>query len=174
MIATVVAGTGAGAVIDLFTRRVPNALTAVLAASGVVFAACGISGITIGASLTGFALGLALMLPGHLFGATGAGDVKLFAAIGALVGPAPILTAFLYTALAGGAIAVAVSLRADACGRRSAARRDWSRRRPPTRARSKARSSTTGSRTRQRLRSAPCWRCWECKGAAPRSRRRSR
>ena len=31
------------------------------------------------------------MLPGHLFGATGAGDVKLFAAAGALIGPAPIV-----------------------------------------------------------------------------------
>ena len=56
-------------------------------------------------------LGLALMLPGHLFGATGAGDVKLFAAVGALLGPAPIATAFLYTAIAGGVLAVVVALR---------------------------------------------------------------
>jgi prepilin peptidase CpaA len=77
----------------------------------VVFAACGISGLTVGASLAGFVLGLALMLPGHLFGATGAGDVKLFAAIGALIGPAPILTAFFYTALAGGVMAVVVAVR---------------------------------------------------------------
>jgi prepilin peptidase CpaA len=111
VIATVMAGAGTGAVIDLFTRRVPNQLTALLAASGVVFAACGISGLTIGASLAGFVLGLALMLPGHLFGATGAGDVKLFAAIGAVIGPAHILTAFLYTALAGGALALAVAIR---------------------------------------------------------------
>ncbi len=34
------------------------------------------------------------MLPGHLIGATGAGDVKLFAAAGAFIGPAHILTAF--------------------------------------------------------------------------------
>jgi prepilin peptidase CpaA len=108
--ATVSAGAGTGAAIDLRTRRVPNPLTLLLAASGVAFAALGLSGITVGASLAGFALGLALMLPGHLFGATGAGDVKLFGALGALVGPAHIATAFVYTAIAGGALAIIVAL----------------------------------------------------------------
>ena len=51
------------------------------------------------------------MLPGHLFGATGAGDVKLFAAAGALMGPAPIITAFFYTAIAGGLLALVVAVR---------------------------------------------------------------
>jgi prepilin peptidase CpaA len=111
VLATVTAGAGTGAAIDLRTRRVPNPLTLLLAASGVAFAALGLSGLTVGASLAGFALGLALMLPGHLFGATGAGDVKLFAALGALVGPAHIATAFVYTAIAGGAIAIVVALR---------------------------------------------------------------
>lgn len=111
VLATVVAGAGAGAAIDLWTRRVPNPLTVLLASSGVAFAACGISGLSVGASLAGFLLGLALMLPGHLFGATGAGDVKFFAAMGALIGPAHIATAFIYTAVAGGAIAIIVSLR---------------------------------------------------------------
>ena len=111
MIATVVAGAGAGAAIDLWTRRVPNPLTVLLAASGVAFAAFGISGLTVGASLLGFVLGLVLMLPGHVIGATGAGDVKLFAAVGAIIGPAPIATAFFYTALAGGVMAIIVALR---------------------------------------------------------------
>jgi prepilin peptidase CpaA len=109
-IATIVAGTGTGAAIDLWTRRVPNPLTMGLAATGVVYAACGIGGLSLGASLAGLALGLALMLPGHLIGATGAGDVKLFAAAGAFIGPAHILTAFLYTLLVGGGIAIVVSL----------------------------------------------------------------
>jgi prepilin peptidase CpaA len=109
-IATIIAGTGTGAAIDMWTRRVPNPLTMGLAAIGVVYAACGIGGLSLGASLAGLALGLALMLPGHLIGATGAGDVKLFAAAGAFVGPAHILMAFVYTALAGGAIAIVVSL----------------------------------------------------------------
>ena len=109
-IATIVAGTAIGAGIDLRTRRVPNPLTMGLAAIGGIYAAVGIGGLTVGASLAGLALGLALMLPGHLIGATGAGDVKLFAAAGAFVGPAHILTAFVYTALAGGVIAIVISL----------------------------------------------------------------
>lgn len=108
VIATLAAGAATAAAIDLRTRRVPNPLTALLATIGVALAATGISGLTVGASLTGLVLGLALMLPGHLFGATGAGDVKLFAAFGALLGPAPILTAFVYTALAGGVLALAI------------------------------------------------------------------
>ena len=51
------------------------------------------------------------MLPGHALGATGAGDVKLMAAIGALVGPGMVVNAFLFTAVAGGVLAVAVALR---------------------------------------------------------------
>ena len=109
--ATVIAGACAGAAIDLWTRRVPNPLTLLLATSGVGFAVLGVGGLTIGASLLGLAVGLALMLPGHLFGATGAGDVKLFAALGALIGPAHIATAFVYTAIAGGAIALAIAVR---------------------------------------------------------------
>lgn len=111
MLTTVAAGTGTGAAIDLWTRRVPNPLTLCLAACGVALAASGVSGVSIGASLAGFLLGLALMLPGHVIGATGAGDVKLFAAVGALIGPARIITAFLDTAIAGGVIALVIALR---------------------------------------------------------------
>jgi len=111
VLGTLAAGAGIAAAIDLRTRRVPNPLTAALTASGLVFAAAGISGLSVSASIIGCVLGLALMLPGHLFGATGAGDVKLFAAAGALIGPAPIVTAFFYTALAGGLLALVVAVR---------------------------------------------------------------
>jgi prepilin peptidase CpaA len=111
VLGTLAAGAGLAAAIDLRTRRVPNPLTASLTASGLVFAAAGISGLSVSASILGCVLGLALMLPGHLFGATGAGDVKLFAAAGALIGPAPIVTAFFYTALAGGLLALIVAVR---------------------------------------------------------------
>jgi len=111
VLTTVAAGTGTGAAIDLVTRRVPNELTVSLAALGVAMAASGVSGLSVAASLLGFALGLALMLPGHVIGATGAGDVKLFAAVGALIGPAHLVTAFVDTAIAGGVIALVVALR---------------------------------------------------------------
>ena len=41
----------------------------------------------------------------------GAGDVKLFAAVGALIGPVPIAAAFIYTAIAGGVIAGFIAIR---------------------------------------------------------------
>ena len=45
------------------------------------------------------------MMPGHVLGATGAGDVKFMAAVGAIVGPALVVSAFLFTAVAGGVLA---------------------------------------------------------------------
>lgn len=111
VVATLVTGVGAGAIIDLRTRRVPNAVTGGLATAGLVLAASGLTGVTVTSSLLGLVLGLALMLPGHVFGATGAGDVKLFAATGAVFGVGPVLPAFLYTALAGGVIGVIVAVR---------------------------------------------------------------
>jgi prepilin peptidase CpaA len=107
----VVAGTGLAAVIDLRTRRIPNALTGALAVIGVGIAAAKLGPVGLGGALLGCALGLAFMLPGHLFGATGAGDVKLFAAAGALLGPATTVQAFLYTAIAGGVLAVIIAIR---------------------------------------------------------------
>lgn len=105
------AGTGLAAVIDLRTRRVPNALTATLAAVGIGIAAAELGTVGLGGALMGCALGLLFMLPGHLFGGTGAGDVKLFAAAGALLGPSTTVTAFLFTAIIGGVLAVAIAIR---------------------------------------------------------------
>ena len=51
------------------------------------------------------------MMPGYALGATGAGDVKLMAAVGAIVGPALVVSAFLFTAIAGGVLAVAIAMR---------------------------------------------------------------
>ena len=98
-------------VVDLRTRRIPNELTATLAGIGVGLAATGVSGVSLWASMLGFGTGLALMLPGHVLGATGAGDVKLMAAFGAIVGPNLVITAFLFTAIAGGVLAIIVAIR---------------------------------------------------------------
>ena len=98
-------------VVDIRVRRIPNTLTATMAGIGVGLAASGISGVTLVGSVLGFILGFALMLPGHALGATGAGDVKFMAAVGAIVGPATVVTAFLFTAVAGGILALAVAIR---------------------------------------------------------------
>src|SRR6266581_4052469 len=83
----------------------------VCAALGVALAAIHMTGVSVPGALGGLALGLVLMLPGHVIGATGAGDVKLFAALGTLLGPGRTGVAFIYTALAGGLIAVIVATR---------------------------------------------------------------
>ena len=108
--AVIAIGMGAAAVIDLRTRRIPNILTATLAAVGVGLAAAGFGRVGLGASVLGCLLGLAFMMPGHIFGATGAGDVKLLAAAGALLGPKDTIYAFLYTAIAGGVLALVVAV----------------------------------------------------------------
>jgi prepilin peptidase CpaA len=106
VIAAVAGSGGASAAFDLRTRRVPNWLTLSITALGIFLAAASLTSRSVAAALGGFAVGLLLMLPGHLFGATGAGDVKLFAAVGSLLGPTGIVVAFLYTAMFGGALAL--------------------------------------------------------------------
>jgi prepilin peptidase CpaA len=106
----VLAGTGTGAAIDIRTRRIPNAITFGTAALGLTLAATGLSGVSLASSLVGLLLGLLLMLPGHFLGATGAGDVKLMAAVGAVLGLERIVQAFLFTAIAGGLLAAGVAI----------------------------------------------------------------
>ena len=110
VVAAIVTGAGAGAIIDMRTRRVPNVLTGSIAVFGLLLAVLHPTSVSPMAALGGIAVGLAVMLPGHLIGATGAGDVKFLAALGALLGPKGVLMAFVYTAIAGGAIALLVAL----------------------------------------------------------------
>jgi len=110
VIAAVAGSGGASAALDLRTRRVPNWLTLGTTALGMTLAATHLTDRSIAAALGGFAVGLLLMLPGHLMGATGAGDVKLFAAVGSLLGPAGIAVAFVYTAIFGGVLALAAAV----------------------------------------------------------------
>jgi prepilin peptidase CpaA len=111
VVAILAAATGVAAVIDLRTRRIPNALTGSLAVVGLGLAATQLGTVGIGGAVIGCLLGFAFMLPGNMFGATGAGDVKLFAAAGALLGPATTVRAFVFTAIAGGVIALFVAMR---------------------------------------------------------------
>jgi prepilin peptidase CpaA len=109
VVAVAAAGLAAAA-IDLRTRRVPNTLSAGVAVSGFAIAALRLGTLTFPMAAIGCVVGLLLMLPGYVFGATGAGDVKLFAALGTLVGPSGIVLGFFYTAIAGGLMAVGVAL----------------------------------------------------------------
>ena len=108
-LAALAASTGIATIGDLAHRRIPNALSLATAAAGVVLASAGLTGITLWSSLAGLGIGFALMMPGHVLGATGAGDVKLFAAAGTLLGAAQTFEAFLFVAIAGGVVALAVA-----------------------------------------------------------------
>lgn len=95
---------------DLRQRRIPNRL--VLAGLGVALAlSVAPGGIGLRSALLGMAAGLVLLLPMHLLGVMGAGDVKLMAAVGAFVGLQAVLMVVLITVLAGGVLSVAWALR---------------------------------------------------------------
>src|SRR5262245_38867262 len=99
-----------GCVCDLRTRRIPNLLTfggAALAIVEAVRVAGPGGGVT---SVGGWLTGAALFMPMFALGGMGAGDVKLAACIGAWLGPMPALFVALYSAIAGGVMAVGVAL----------------------------------------------------------------
>jgi Flp pilus assembly protein protease CpaA len=56
--------------------------------------------------MMGFILGLAFFLPPFLMGAMGAADVKVFAVTGLYLGPFDIVSAFIYTLISGGVLAL--------------------------------------------------------------------
>jgi prepilin peptidase CpaA len=111
VVTAVAASTTVAAIVDLKTRRVPNWLTFGVATVGITMAVAHLDGVSPAGAIAGLAVGLLLMLPGHVIGRTGAGDVKLLAAVGTLLGPETIAMAFLYSAIAGGTLAVLVAIR---------------------------------------------------------------
>jgi prepilin peptidase CpaA len=97
---------------DLRYRRIPNLLILVALLAGVSLnvAFNGAAGAL--SSLEGFGLAFFPMFLMHLFGAMGAGDVKLFGAIGAVLGVSMVPLAFVVVVMLGAALAVYSMLRA--------------------------------------------------------------
>jgi prepilin peptidase CpaA len=97
-------------VTDWRSRRIPNVLTlgAALAAFAVFGVLLGFKGLL--TSVSGWLVGCLLFLPWFLLRGMGAGDVKLLAALGAWTGPALVVWVALYAAVAGGVLAVGVTL----------------------------------------------------------------
>ena len=91
---------------DVRYRRIPNKLVLVTLVGGITLNTLfgGTHGLVV--SLGGFALAFALMFFLHAFGTMGAGDVKLFAAIGAINGISLVLPTLLVVALTGGVMAI--------------------------------------------------------------------
>lgn len=101
-------GVIAAGVTDVLSSRVPNFITFPLALIGIGFHTIADSGNGILFSLEGLGLGLALLLGFYMYGGMGAGDVKLLAAFGAVIGPMNVFVGFLLASLLGGLYAVAV------------------------------------------------------------------
>lgn len=88
---------------DLKTMRIPNWLTASFFAAGCCyqFAANGVEGGWF--ALLGALSGFVPLMVLYLFKGIGAGDVKLFAALGAWIGTAAVMEVLMYAILYGGA-----------------------------------------------------------------------
>lgn len=94
------------AVIDGWKLKVPNWLTFHLLFGGLAFWAWYGGWAGFAQSMEGAVLGLLVLLPLYAIGGMGAGDVKLYAGVGAWVGPAVIVPAFVVSAIVGGIMAV--------------------------------------------------------------------
>lgn len=90
---------------DIRYRRIPNKLVLVTLIGGIAVntVARGSAGLL--ASLGGMALAFGLMFFLHAFGTMGAGDVKLFAAIGSVLGVSLVPLTLLVVAVTGGVFA---------------------------------------------------------------------
>jgi prepilin peptidase CpaA len=91
---------------DIRYRRIPNKLVLSILISGLVLNTFFIVLQGLVASLFGLIVGFGAMFFLHLFGTMGAGDVKLFAAIGAVLGISLVPKTLIVVAISGGVLAI--------------------------------------------------------------------
>src|SRR5215203_6056792 len=101
---------------DVRYRRIPNVFVLATLISGLALNLI-IGGLQGGLnSIGGCVLAFILMFMLHVFGAMGAGDVKLFAAIGSVLGAQLVLPTFVVVVLIGGLLALVTVLRSGVFG----------------------------------------------------------
>lgn len=100
----------AAALFDVRFRRTPNWLTVTGVVCGLALN-CGLAGWSgLGSAALGLGLALLIYVPLFLLRAVGGGDVKLMAAVGALVGPKNWLVLFLLASMLGGVLALLLAI----------------------------------------------------------------
>ena len=97
---------GISSIYDLVSRRVPNYLTGVAAMIGLVCPWFDICNVSVISSYLGGLVGLLLFLPPYSLNVMGAGDVKLMAAIGTLMGFPFIIQSSVMIVIFGAIIAI--------------------------------------------------------------------
>lgn len=95
----------AAAVWDLHEKRVPNRLTLVALAAGIIFGVVQEAGWPVGA-MAGAGVAFVATLPLFFLGAIGGGDAKLLIGVGAFLGPAGLVSAAVYAGVLGGAMSL--------------------------------------------------------------------
>jgi prepilin peptidase CpaA len=98
------------AVFDVQQHRIPNWLTYPGIVSGLVLRGVLFGWKGLGSAVEGFLLAGGIMLVFYMVRAMGAGDVKLMAAIGSLVGPGHAIAVLLGTAISGGVMAIVYAI----------------------------------------------------------------
>jgi prepilin peptidase CpaA len=91
---------------DVRYRRIPNKLVLATLIGGLAVNTLFAGWAGLITSICGFVLAFVLMLVLHLIGTMGAGDVKLFGAIGAVIGRSLVPQTFLIVAIIGGVLAI--------------------------------------------------------------------
>ena len=91
---------------DVRYRRIPNRLVLATLLCGIAVNTFFGAWQGLLTSLEGLVIAFGIMFLFHVFGTMGAGDVKLFAAIGAVIGSSMVLPTFLIVAVTGGILAV--------------------------------------------------------------------
>lgn len=96
---------------DVRYRRIPNTLVLGTLIGGLAINTSfdGFQGAL--SSIQGLALAFLPMFLIHLFGAMGAGDVKLFGAVGAVIGASMVPVTFVVVVMLGGALAIYTMVR---------------------------------------------------------------
>jgi len=91
---------------DIRHRRIPNKLVFATLVAGISLNLVFRGWHGLASSLEGMAVAFGMMFMLHAIGTMGAGDVKLFAAVGSIVGISQVLQTLVIVAIMGGVLAV--------------------------------------------------------------------